>query len=38
MNCPFCNEEVEEEIESVQGCKKCVEDWLDNMHVDHEVD
>ena len=38
MKCPFCDKQVENEQESVSGCKGCVNDWINNMDVDHFPD
>lgn len=37
MQCPFCNKEVENSRESVLGCVACVQEWVDNSDVDHDI-
>jgi len=36
MKCRFCNKPVNEEYESLAGCKDCVEDWKKKMVIDYE--
>ncbi|MBN1645642.1 hypothetical protein JW868_01230 [Candidatus Woesearchaeota archaeon] len=35
--CPHCGEPVDTELDAAKGCQDCIDKWLDEMQVDHDV-